>query len=185
MNRMETALQEWQHYWDNHLKKERVRWTLQLSPEVMDFFNSIRWTHSKEQNGDIISLNAEKCSYVLFNFGGPIQVALYKKGIRIRESHLLRRDARTGNILFQEPFSSEKEAEFMLDFLKLIAEDSFSYGIQIHEEYEKEQREKFHQEMETQQITHYSREKQVFVLTNGMEVPVSGLMDEFKEEGDK
>jgi len=185
MNKMQSALERWQEFWDNQLKKERVRWTLQVSPEVMEFFNSIRWTHAKEQNGDIVSLNTDEYSYTLFNFGGPIQVGLYKKGIRTKESCLLRREARTGNISFREPFTFEKEAKFVLEFLKSIAEEAFSYGIQIYEENEKKQLEQFHQEMENQQIIHYSREKQVFVLTNGMEVPVSGLKEEFQEKGAK
>jgi hypothetical protein len=126
-----------------------------------------------EDNG-MISLNTDVCKYVVFDFGrGPLHVVLFKQGKRTRDNRIAWKDARTGKIAFHRPFSFEEEAEIVLAFLKSIAEDAFSYGIRIHEEYKKEQ------------VEYYDREKKVFILTNGMEVPVSSLMDEFEEKGDK
>jgi len=183
---MEKALIQWQERWEKLFQSVRLKWNSKLLPEIITFFNDIKWVY-----GEGKSYGALSCTLYFKSKGKTWELTLQQSAITdgIKTFHIRKYNTEyylvsygLNTIHIRKPLQTKDEAKLILDFFKEIMDEMIKASNDIMEERERNERKQFENLMERITIVGYDNKYEELILSNGKRVPVSGMYHELKKE---
>jgi len=183
---MENALVQWQNRWGKLYQNVRLKWISQLSPDIIAFFNDIKWVYGEGKSYGMLS-----CTLYFKSKGKTWELTIQKshitdgiKNFHIRKYHtehyLINYGFNTLHI--RKPLQTKDEGQLIVDFFEEIMDEMIKVSNDISEEREINERKEFDELMKRITIVGYDNKYEELILSNGKRVPVSGMFHELKKE---
>jgi hypothetical protein len=186
INNMEKTLIQWQKRWEKLFQNVRLKWTNQLSPEIVAFFNDIKWVYGEGRTYGTLSYT------LYFKSKGEtwelvVQKSVISESIKNfyikkynKEYYLLTYGL--GNLKSRKPIQTNDEAQIIIDFFEEIGDEMIKASMDIDEERKMNEREQFDKVMEEITVVGYDKKYEELILSNGKRMPVSGMYHEIAKE---